>query len=178
MLFLLAIVLGLALGLVSGGKLDNLARVRFRWVWFVLVAVVVREAALLTPLGGVAGANYVYVVALAGIAVWTAMHWRLLGGIWLVTVGVLLNLTVIVANGARMPVAPEVAGRVLLARGTVGQYTLMGPGTNLSFLGDWIRLFPDPEGYSVGDVLVAVGLSIVVFLAVRNSPAYKELSPP
>ena len=109
---------------------------------------------------------------------WTNWHWRVIRGIWLVSIGASLNVLVIAANGARMPVAPELAGRILLHRGTIGQYTVMGGSTNLNLLGDWIRLYPVPEAYSVGDVLVAAGLAIVVFLAVRNPSPYKELSPP
>ena len=177
MLFLGAIVLGLVLGTVTGGRIDNLARIRFRAPWLVVAAVIVREAVLLTPLNRVAAAGYVYLVALAGIGAWTAMHSRRIRGMWVITAGVVLNLLVIAANGARMPVAPEIAGAALISRGTIGQYTVMGSGTALNFLGDWIRLYPAPEAYSVGDVLVAVGLAIVVFLSVRKPSAYKELSP-
>lgn len=178
MLFLLAIVLGLVLGLVTGGSVDNLLRVRFRWPWLVIAAVVVREAVLITALNHVEGAQYVYVLALAGIGVWTALHWRRLRGMWVVTSGIAFNLLVILANGARMPVAPEIAGSALRERHTIGQYVLMGADTRLNFLGDWIRMYPVPEAYSLGDVLVAVGLAIVVFLAVRQPIRYKELTPP
>jgi len=178
LLFLFAIVLGLVLGLVTGGSFDNLTRMRFRWPWLVVGAIVVREAIVLTPLNQVNGAQYVYLAALVAIVAWTNWHWRVIRGIWLVSIGASLNVLVIAANGARMPVAPELAGRILLHRGTIGQYTVMGGSTNLNLLGDWIRLYPVPEAYSAGDVLVAAGLAIVVFLAVRNPSPYKELSPP
>ena len=171
MLFLFAIVLGLVFGLLTGGRLGHLGRVRFRWPWLVIAAVVVREAVLLTPLNRVEGAQYAYVLSLVGIAAWTVLHWRRLPGIWVVTAGAALNVVVIAANYGRMPVAPELAGATLRQLGTIGQYTLMGPGTNLNALGDWIRLYPVPEAYSPGDVLIAVGLAIVVFLAVRNPGA-------
>ncbi|TMD96477.1 MAG: hypothetical protein E6I72_09360 [Chloroflexi bacterium] len=177
MLFLLAIGLGLVFGLLTGGRLTNLLAIKFRWPWLVLAAVVVRDAALLTPLNGVAGVQYAYLVGLVAIVAWTVWHWRRLRGIWIVTLGATLNLVVIAANGARMPVAPEFAGS-LVSRGSVGQYTLMGPGTNLNLLGDWIRLYPAPGAYSIGDVLIALGLAIVLFLAVRNPSPYKELTPP
>ena len=128
MLFLGAIVLGLVLGTVTGGRIDNLARIRFRAPWLVVAAVIVREAVLLTPLNRVAAAGYVYLAALAAIGAWTAMHSRSVRGMWVITAGVVLNLVVIAANGARMPVAPEIAGAALLSRGTIGQYTVMGSG--------------------------------------------------
>jgi len=167
LLFLFAIVLGIVFGLFTGGRVGNLARIRFRWAWFVIAVVLVREAVLVTPLKHIEGAQYVYVLALAGIIVWTVWQRKRLMGIWLVSVGTALNLVVILANGARMPVAPEFAGS-LLTQGSVGQYTVMGEGTRLNLLGDWIRLYPFLEVYSPGDVLVAIGLAIAVFIAVAT----------
>jgi hypothetical protein len=165
LLFLFAIVLGLAGGLALGGRIENLSRIKFRWPWLVIVAVVVREAVLLTPLNRVNGAQYLYVLALAGIGVWTALHWDRMRGIQAITVGIALNLLVILANNARMPVAREIAGAALITRKTIGQYTLMDSNTNLNLLGDWIRLYPVPEAYSLGDVFVAIGLAVAVFIA-------------
>jgi uncharacterized protein DUF5317 len=177
MLWLFAIVLGLVFGLVTGGSLTNVAKLHFRWPWLILAVVVIREAVLLTPLNAIEGAQYLYVAALAAILAWTVWHVGRIRGIFLVAAGAASNLLVIVVNGARMPVAPELAGS-LVRRGSIGQYTLMGSGTNLNLLGDWIKLGPVPEAYSPGDVLIAVGLAIVVFLAVRNPSPYKELTPP
>ena len=177
MIWLIAIALGLVFGLVTGGQITRLSRLSFRWPWLIVAVVVIRQAVLLTPLGAVAGARYIYVSALLAIIAWVVWHSRRVRGIWLVAAGAALNVIVIVANNARMPVAPELAGSAL-PRANPGLYTLMGSQTNLNILGDWIRLGPIPEAYSPGDVLIAVGLAIVVFLAVRNPPPYKELSPP
>jgi uncharacterized protein DUF5317 len=177
MLWLIAIAIGLVFGLVTGGSIGRLSKLSFRWPWLIIAVLVIRQAVLLTPLGTVAGARYVYVVALLAIIAWGAWHFSRVRGIWLVAAGTALNVIVIVANGARMPVAPELAGNVL-QQTNPGLYTAMGSQTNLNILGDWIRLGPIPEAYSPGDVLIALGLAIVVFLAVRNPPPYKELSPP
>jgi len=176
-LWLFSIVAGLVFGLVTGGKIGNLATLRFRWPWLIFAAVIVRESIVLTPLNRFDGARYAYVIALAAIVAWTIWQLNRLRGVWLITAGATLNLLVIVMNGARMPVAPELASS-LLRRGNVGQYTVMGGGTHLNLLGDWISLYPSPEAYSPGDVLIGVGLAIVVFLAVRNPSVYKELTPP
>jgi hypothetical protein len=164
LLFLFAIGVGVAGGLLVGGRVGNLARLRFRGPLVVLAAVVVREAILLTPLNRVAGAQYAYVLALAAIVAWTIWNFNRLPAMWIITAGTALNLLVIVANDGRMPVAPELAGS-LIRRGSVGQYTVMGQGTNLNFLGDWIALYPVPEAYSIGDLLVAIGLAIAVFIS-------------
>ena len=167
MLWLAAMALGLVVGLVTGGSIDNFSRVRFRWPLVLLGAVVIREAVLLTPLNRIGAMRYVYVVALAAIVLWTIWHFKLLPGVWLVTAGGALNLLVIAVNGARMPVAPALAGS-LLARGEIAQYTVMGPGTNLSALGDWVSAPPFPEAYSPGDVVIAAGLAVVVYFIARR----------
>ena len=177
MIWLIAIALGLVFGLVTGGSIGRLSKLSFRWPWLIIAVVLIRQALLLTPLGRVAGARYIYVAALLAIIAWVLWHSARVRGIWLIAAGAALNVIVIVANNARMPVAPELAGAVL-PRTNPGLYTLMGSQTNLNILGDWIRLGPIPEAYSVGDVLIALALAIVVFLAVRNPPPYKELTPP
>ena len=176
MLYLIAIVAGGLLGVLTGGKLSRLAELRFRWPWVIVIAFVVRLAVLLPPLSRIEAGRYVYVAALAAIVAWTLWHVDRLPGVWVVSVGAALNLLVIAVNGFRMPVAPEFAA-FLVRHGHVGQYTVMGPGTNLNLLGDWINLFPSPEVYSIGDALISIGLAIVVFLASRNNRPYKELRP-
>jgi uncharacterized protein DUF5317 len=175
LLILVPLVAGLLIGVASGGKLGNLAHLRFRWPWFVLAVLVIREAVLLTPLNRIDGVQYVYVAALAALVAWTALHIKRVPGVWVVTAGAALNLVVILANGARMPVAPALAG-VLVQRGHVGQYVLMGSNTNLNWLADWIG-FPWPVrgAYSPGDLLIAVGIGIVTLLAVVLPPAGAKL---
>lgn len=82
-----------------------------------------------------------------------------------------MNLVVVIANGARMPVDPALAGS-LVNRGHIGQYVVMGGGTNLGWLGDWIGV-PGPLGgaYSPGDVVIAIGIAAVAFFATRQGPA-------
>lgn len=165
MLWLLAVVVGLVFGLVVGGRVSNLARLRFRWPWVPVVAVLVREAVLLTPLNRVGGAQYIYLLALAAIVVWTIAHFGRLPGVWLITAGAALNLLVIAVNAGRMPVASEFAAGLTRHGGTLGQYTVMNTSTHLNLLADWIYLNPVPEAYSPGDVFVALGLAILVFVS-------------
>jgi hypothetical protein len=164
LLLLVPLLLGLLIGVSTGGKLGNLAYVRLRWPWFVLAVLVIREAVLIPPLNRIDGVQYIYAAALAGLVAWTAWHIKPLPGAWVVCAGAAMNLVVVLANGARMPVTPELAG-VLVRQGHIGQYVLMGPGTNLNWLADWI-VFPWPVrgAYSPGDLVIAVGIGVVVLL--------------
>ena len=168
MLFVGGVALGVIVGLVTHGSLDNLARLRFRWPWLAVAALLVREATVLTPLRNVDGIQYLYAASLATLVAWTLWHVNRVRGIWVVAAGSALNLVVIAANGGRMPVALEAAGS-LVQRGHLGQYTLMGSGTHLNWLADWIVLRWGPlEAYSPGDLTVAVGIAVVIALAMRS----------
>jgi Family of unknown function (DUF5317) len=171
MLLLASLALGLIAGILTGGKLGNVANIRFRWPWFVVGALVLREATVFSPLSRVEGVQYVYAAALAGLIAWTLWHIDRLRGAWIVAVGATLNLLVVLANGARMPVAAALAGP-LVQRGHAGQYVVMGSDSNLTWLADWIGV-PGPLGgaYSPGDVVVALGIATVAFCATRQRPA-------
>lgn len=181
MLWIAALGIGLVAGYVIGGRIENLSQLRFRWPWLVVAVLVVREAAVLTPLNRVEGVQYVYLAALVALVGWTLWHVRRIAGIWLVAAGSALNVVVIAANGARMPVAPALAG-TLAQRGHAGQYTLMSSGTHLNYLADWIAL-PGPigrllpEAYSPGDVIVAIGIGLIVALAMRSQTGSLETRP-
>jgi hypothetical protein len=169
-LVLVPLVLGLVIGVAAGGKLGNLAYLRFRWPWLVLLVLVIREGVLFPPFNRIEGIQYVYVAAQAGLVAWTAWHIKRLPGVWLVTVGAAMNLVVILANGGRMPATASVTS-VLAQRGHLGQYVLMGPGTNLNWLGDSIVFpWPVPGAYSPGDLVVAVGIGIVILLGTVHRP--------
>ena len=174
MLFLIAIAFGLLLGLAGGGRMSNLARLKFRHPWLLAVAIVLRYVLVFTPLSRIEGAQYVYASSLALIVLWTVWHLKLLPGIWLVSIGGSLNLLVVLANAGRMPVDPTLASRqlggILIERGHMGQYTVLGPDTHLGFLGDWLSLGPFPEAYSPGDILIAMGLALVVLVSLHREP--------
>ena len=174
MLWPLAIGFGLLLGIAGGGSLSHLTRLKFRWPWLLVAAVVVRDIVIFSPLSRVEGAQYVYTVSLALIVLWTVWHLKLLPGVWLVTAGGLLNLVVVLANAGRMPVAPDLASSqlagALIQRGHIGQYTLMGPDTHLNWLGDWVALRPLPEAYSPGDLLIAIGIALVILVTLHRRP--------
>jgi len=163
-LFLVAIAAGIGAGLAVGGRLANLARLQFHWPWLVPLALVAREVVLVTPLNRVEGAQYIYVVALLTLIAWTLWNFSRVPVIWTVTIGAILNVIVISANAGRMPVAPQLAGP-LVSRVAVGQYVLMSSSTQLNVLGDWIPMFGAPAAVSVGDLFVAFGLALSLFIA-------------
>jgi Family of unknown function (DUF5317) len=177
-LLLIGAAVGLVVGLLTGGSFQNLLDRRLRWPLLVVAAFVVRELMIRTPLADSPLTPSAFVLSLVVLIGWTLWHRDELPGIWLVSIGMAMNLAVALANAAHMPVVPAAAHlgpSQLRENGSWAEYVLMGPDTRLAFLGDWIllpqpigRLFP--QAYSPGDLVSLVGLTVVLFLATRPRP--------
>ena len=176
MLFLLAALVGLALGIALGGSLSNLGAIRFRWPVIPLFALIMRDVGVNTPLAYTPSAPVLYVTGLSLLFGWALWHRNRVPGLIIVAAGMLLNLIVIGANLGHMPVSLALADRgpiELLRKGVLGYYVLMSPDTRLDFLGDWIELPPPvnrvfPQAYSPGDLVAIVGMGLTLFWSSRR----------
>ncbi|MGF7237689.1 MAG: DUF5317 domain-containing protein [Frankia sp.] len=164
-LLLLAIVLGVVTGLLRGGSLGALGRVRVFRPWLLVAAI----AALV--IGRVVDGTFAagWVAATVLLALFAATNTRL-PGLGLVLVGVALNTAVIVANGGQMPVSMSAADRAGVSAHSVVTSPRLEPadaGTVLRPVGDVIPLaVPHVQRViSGGDVLVAAGIGLFGALA-------------
>jgi hypothetical protein len=165
---LLAVVALLAVLTVplTGGRLGRLAEVRFRAPWLAIggLAVQVLVVSVVPDLPGWA-ATTLHLVSYAAVLgfVWSN---RSLPGLWLVGLGGLSNLVVIAANGGVMPASADAlrtAGRSPTEEGFTNSEVLDDP--RLGFLGDVLPLpswMPFANVFSIGDVLIAVGVFVLV----------------
>lgn len=146
-----SVALGVAAGLVLGGRFARLGRLEIAW-WPVLVAAI--AVRFVAPMLG-AAATILYVVGFAAIAT-VALTNRGLPGMWLIAAGAALNLVVVAANGG-MPVDE---GALVTAGATMPGdrlHVALEGATRLAPLADVIPL-PIVRGvYSLGDVLLALG---------------------
>jgi lipoprotein signal peptidase len=171
---LYAIVLGLVGGRVVNGRLGNLAELEFRW-WPLAVGGLIVQLILFSPLAegiGAAGpVAYVGSTALVGIAVARNVLENPRFG--LVAAGALSNLAAIVANGGYMPVTPDAlaaSGRTA-AEGYSNSLASSRPA--LDVLVDRFALpsnLPFSNVFSVGDVLIAIGIMLVIVGVMRSRP--------
>jgi hypothetical protein len=169
-----AIPIGILAGLALGGSFDNLARLRIRWAW-VAVAGLAIQVPLFTPTGdaiaGPAGPA-IYVASTAAVFVAVLRNMRL-PGMPIVALGSLSNLVAIGANGGAMPADP--AALELAGLGGPGGHTnsvvlaepVLRPLTDIFGLPAWL---PFANVFSVGDVLIGVGIVIVIVAAMRRAP--------
>lgn len=174
------LILALCVSLISGGKLSRLGGISLRVVWLVPLAFMIQSGVYWAAVREIGlGPSWVSPALDTGsyflLLVFTFRNRTLTGMRWL-TLGILLNTIVICVNGGVMPVdpsfLPEVSRNALL----VGQGThgLMTESTHLSFLAD--RFYLDLPGlqkqvFSVGDVLIDMGIFLLVFKTMRGKTA-------
>ena len=104
MFILYAVLIGLVLGFVLGGRLSGLATVDFRWPWLAIGGFVVQLVLFAEPVRSVVGdlGPPLYVVSTGAVLIAVIRNIRI-PGMALVAVGAGANLAAIVANGGFMP---------------------------------------------------------------------------
>jgi hypothetical protein len=174
MFILYAIPLGIVLGYLMGGRLEGLAALRFQWAWLAIVGLLV-QAALFSPLvgdltaGGVGEVLYVASTAAVLLAVLRNIG---IAGLVLVALGAVSNLAAVVANGGIMPTtlgALETAGlapRPGFSNSAVVDDPALAPLTDVYALPAWV---PFANVFSVGDVLIGLGIVVVIAFGMRRS---------
>jgi Family of unknown function (DUF5317) len=183
MFIIYAIVVGLVAGRLLGGRLENMGGLSFRWVG-VAIAGLVAQVVLFGPAAGTgldAIGPVLYVASTVAVLAFVLANLQV-RGMPLVALGAALNLVAILANGGTMPAsraALETAGLV-----TTGGYTnsqaLASPV--LAPLGDVFALpagVPLANVFSIGDVVIALGVLVVVITAMRRPlPPEPSMAPP
>jgi MFS family permease len=181
----LGIFLGLGLGLLAGGRIDNFADVRLRWLPALITAVVARFVLDgLLAAGDIPDFLRIWLV-LAIYLLLTAMFLanRTLPGMTAAALGTAANGIAIVANGGWMPVwQPSLRAAGLDSTTVHSSFhaLLTGPVDTAFFAhgGPLVDIIPIPipipmlqSVASVGDMLLGVGLAFFVFAAAVRSPA-------
>lgn len=185
MLLLYAVVLGLAIGLVSGGRLSALAGTTVRLWPVALIGLLFQVLLFSSPLAAVVGrlGPSLYVVSTTLVLMALIVNLRR-PGFALIMVGALLNFAVIIVNGGQMPASPDalaaLTGAPLLPTTDFSNSVVALPGTPLWFLGD-IFVMPHPiplaNIFSVGDVLIGVGGALFIARTMRRSQVLSTPPP-
>jgi hypothetical protein len=186
MLLVAPILVAAALALLFGGSFYQLAQLRIRHSpllfgsLFIQVAIyfpMLRHAAFVTD-----HAALIYLGALSLALLGMASNWGLGLPLRIALLGLALNASVIAANGAHMPVDAAALRAVLgphwvaIARDphTYTNTRLADRASRLLLLSDRLPVTVPGYGgnvYSVGDVLIALGVGTLVFTAMRTRPA-------
>lgn len=172
MFMLWAIPIGIVAGLLVGGRLDNLAAFRFRWGWLAVAGLAV-QVVLFTPAGDqFAGGFGPALYVLSTLAVFAAVLRNIrLRGMPIVALGALSNLAAIAANGGFMPASASALAAAGLdgpgshTNSVVLENPALEPLTDIFAIPAWL---PMANVFSVGDMLIGVGIVIVIAAAMRR----------
>lgn len=170
MFILYAIPLGIGLGYMLGGRLDRLPGLRLRWVPLILIGLAVQVAIFSEQVGRAVGdAGPVIYIGSAVVVFAAVLRNVTIPGVALIAVGAGCNLAAIVANAGWMPADPAALDSI----GGLGSgYTnsirsaapALRPLTDLFALPSWL---PFANVFSVGDVLIGIGVAATIALAMR-----------
>ena len=172
MFILYAIPAGMLVGLAVGGRIQGLGTLQFRWPWVFMLGLAVQLVLFsdaVTERIGEAGVP-IYVGSTLAVAAVIAANLRI-RGMAVVLAGAGSNLAAIIANGGYMPASA--AAMASLGRSAKGGYS------NSSFVPDpalpWLtdifalpRWLPFTNVFSVGDVLIGLGVVVIIVSAMRG----------
>ncbi len=173
MFILFAVPVGIAAGYLLGGRLDRLSELRFHWAWLavlgLLVQIVLFSGAAADMLGGGIG-EAIYVASTAAVLIAVLRNLRI-PGMALIALGAASNLAAIVANGGVMPTTAAALAAAGLeptdefSNSAVLDEPALAPLTDVYALPAWLPLH---NVFSLGDVLIAVGIVVVISLGMRR----------
>ena len=189
MILALAVVLGLFVALVRyrGRVFDRIVAIPLRSAWVAALALALQWPLLRAHAGPVQSIRAQQVLFLLSYVLLLLFVWRnrRVMGIQVVGLGVICNLLVIIANGGWMPITPEtltqINPRTALEQWQPGLHygyskdiILLREETRLWALSDILVLpypFPRPTAFSLGDLLIALGI-----MALFHNPGTRQAS--
>lgn len=179
------VAVGLLLGLLAGGRLDNLASIRLRFLPLLFLGVILRFGTEIGLAYGIDAVESLRVPLLAlayGLLLFTLWENRWYPGLVLAFVGIAMNAMAILANGGYMPVwdrAYEAAGLTGPINSQL-HYILSSDDPafllRLGLLGDIIPIPVPPvqNVASVGDIFLTAGLAFFLFAVLLRRPPEAE----
>ena len=173
MFILYGVAAGLVAGRLLGGRLAGLGDVRFRLWPFAILALAV-QVVVFSPLADAlpaAAARAIYVGSTAAVALVVLANLRLTG-LPLIAAGAALNLAAIVANGGAMPASPAALAMAGMSpdrtNSVVVDRPTLEPLTDIFALPAWVPL---ANVFSVGDILIGLGVAVAIAAAMRRPRA-------
>jgi Family of unknown function (DUF5317) len=172
MFVLYALVIGVILGFVLGGRPAGLAALQFRWSGLMLGGLFFQVLLFSDPVAGRIGplGAPLYVASTAVVLTAVLANWRI-PGLPIVALGAASNLLAIAANGGYMPAARAAVvalGKtdpVVYSNSAVVETPAFAPLTDIFALPTWL---PFTNVFSIGDVLIAVGVIVTIVVAMRS----------
>jgi hypothetical protein len=168
MALILAILPGIVVGLLLGGRIGRLADLRLRSLWLFYAAIGLQLVAYPSIIMPYAlpdrAATTLQVLSYAALVAITMIN-RRLPGMVIAGVGMLSNLAAILLNGGHMPALPAAMRAAGLTFTGVDNNSVADAAPTAPWLVDrfaaphWL---PGANIYSVGDILIVLGVIVLV----------------
>ena len=181
MFILYAIIAGLVIGAVLGGRFLALGSIPFRWTPLIFVgfaAQVVLFSDIVAERVGTAGPP-LYVISTLAVGIAVVRNVRL-PGMPLIILGAASNMAAILANGGFMPAAPDAIASLGKTAPVVYSNSAVVAQPALELLTDRFALprwLPLANVFSVGDVLLGAGVLILIVVMMRRGRFDEPASP-
>ena len=173
MFILYSVVIGIVVGFLLGGRAAGLADLRIRWPWAIVVGLLVQILLFSTPLTDRVGSlGPVVYVASTALVVLAMVANRRIAGMSVVALGAMSNLVAILANGGYMPADPGAIATLgpskahAYSNSVITADPVLRPLTDVFVLPPWV---PFANVFSIGDVILGLGVAIVILAAMRGA---------
>ena len=186
MLLVITLAAAVILGLIRGGKLTNLVKVKLIHPWLIFLSVLFNALLMFLSMYEVALRRPIVMMALLAqyllllLFIWCNRH---LHFTWIIALGSFLNGLVILLNGGTMPLADissyiaadaELANQFLIS-GNLPLYHIVHENTLLWFLGDVIRIpHPFSSFISIGDIILYAGVFLLLQHLIAGTQKKKQ----
>ncbi len=181
MFILYGVLLGLVIGVLSGGAPAGLGQLRFRWGALVMGGMALQLLLFSSPLGDTLGAAAPVVYMGTNAAVLVAVARNLaIPGLPAVLLGGAANLLAMIANGGYMPVsrgAMEAMGRAHgsgYSNSALLDNVQLAPLTDIFAMPTWL---PVANVFSIGDVLIGVGVAVAIVAGMHGRGPRIDAAP-
>ena len=175
-----SVLLGVAIGLLLGGRLRWAGELRLRSLWLFFLALGLQLIAYPSPLFPLRApadlATVLQLVSYGCLLAVTLLNLRV-PGMAIAGAGMACNLAAIMANGLHMPALPEAMEAAGLTYTGQHNNSVAGGDPYLTWLVDrWAAPSWVPWGnvFSIGDVLLAVGVIVLVAGAMGASLPWRR----
>jgi hypothetical protein len=167
-----AVPIGLLAGWLLRGRLEGLAQLGFRWPWLAIGGLATQVLLYSGRVDAIVGsaAPFIYVGSTLAVLVAVLRNIRI-PGLAIVAAGAISNLAAILANGGYMPADPEAYALAGIEPDAPLTNSVLLPNPALRPLTDIYALpaeWPLANVFSVGDVLIGIGLVVTIALAMRR----------
>ena len=175
MFILYAVAIGVIVGLLAGGRPSGLASIHIRWAPIIAGGLIFQIILFADPVAERVGdlGPALYLASTIAVAAAVVRNWRI-PGIPLVVAGAACNLAAVLANGGFMPASASAlaaSGKAIpemYSNSSSVADPALWPLTDIFALPSWL---PAANVFSVGDVLIGVGIAMVIVTGMRRRPA-------